>query len=226
MNLDKRLSAAAYLVPKDARLADIGSDHAYLPISLALEGRIKCALASDINDGPVAAARANVAANGLDGRIDVIRADGLDGAREFMPNCITVLGMGGELIVSILSRADWIKNENITLILQPMTHPEALSYYLADNGFDITDEIIVCENERTDRAYRIIKAVYSGKARQIDAVDAYVGRINLERGDGDSKIYARRTLYFLQNKIEGKRRSGADVSCDVKIVEEIEKYIK
>ena len=120
----------------------------------------------------------------------------------------------------------FLKNEKITLILQPMTHPEVLAYYLADNGFDVVDESVVCENGRTDRAYRIIKAVYSGKTRRIDAVDAYVGRINLERGDGDSMTYARRTLYFLQNKIDGKRRSGADVSCDVKVVEEIEKYIK
>ena len=226
MNLDKRLSAAAHLVPPGARLADIGSDHAYLPIALALDGKIECALASDINDGPVASALANITARGLGNKITAIRADGLDGARDFDPDCITVLGMGGELIVTILSRAEWIKNEKITLILQPMTHPEVLAYYLADNGFDVVDESVVCENGRTDRAYRIIKAVYSGKTRRIDAVDAYVGRINLERGDGDSMIYARRTLYFLQNKIDGKRRSGADVSCDVKVVEEIEKYIK
>ena len=226
MNLDKRLSAAARLVPVGARLADIGSDHAYLPIALALDGKIECALASDINDGPVASALSNIAANGLSRKIEAIRADGLDGAREFSPNCITVLGMGGELIVTILSKAEWIKDSGITLILQPMTHPEVLAYYLAENGFDVVDESVVCENGRTDRAYRIIKAIYSGKARSIDAVDAYVGRINLERGDEDSKIYARRTLYFLQNKIEGKRRSGADVSFDAAIVEEIEKYIK
>lgn len=226
MNLDKRLSAAARLVPVGARLADIGSDHAYLPIALCLEGKIECALASDINDGPVASALTNIAANGLGGKIKAIRADGLDGARDFSPDCITVLGMGGELIVTILSKADWIKDSGITLILQPMTHPEVLAYYLAENGFDVVDESVVCENGRTDRAYRIIKAVYSGVVRSIDAVDAYVGRKNLERGDEDSKIYARRTLYFLKNKIDGKRRSGADVSGDAAIVEEIEKYIK
>ena len=60
MVLDVRLGAAADLVPKGARLADIGSDHAYLPIALCLEGKINCALASDINDGPVAAAVANI----------------------------------------------------------------------------------------------------------------------------------------------------------------------
>lgn len=226
MNLDKRLSAAARLVPRGARLADIGSDHAYLPIALCLEGKIECALASDINEGPVKAAVANIAANGLRGKVTAIRADGLDGAKSFSPTCITVLGMGGELIVTILSRAEWIKDENITLVLQPMTHPEAVARYLADNGFAIEDECIVCENGRTDRAYRVIKARYDGKVRVIDDADAYVGTINLERADDDVKIYARRTVYFLQNKIDGKLRAGQDANAEQAIVDEIEKYIK
>ena len=213
-------------MPRGARLADIGSDHAYLPIALCLENKIECALASDINEGPVAAARANVAANGLVGRIEVIRADGLDGAQKFAPDCITVLGMGGELIVSILSRAEWIRDEKTTLILQPMTHPEILTRYLAECGFAIEDESVVCENGRTDRAYRIIKARYNGQVREIDEIDAYVGRINLERGDEDSKIYASRTVYFLKNKINGKKQAGQDTTSEQAIVSELEKYIQ
>ena len=68
MVLDVRLRAAADLVPRGSRLADIGSDHAYLPIALCLEGKIDRALASDINDGPVAAAVANISKNGLTDR--------------------------------------------------------------------------------------------------------------------------------------------------------------
>lgn len=225
MNLDKRLAAAAALVPYGARLADIGSDHAYLPIALCLENRIDCALASDINQGPVSAARANIAASGLVGKITAIKADGLDGALEFRPDCITVLGMGGELIVSILSRAEWIKDSGITLILQPMTHPEVLVHYLAESGFGIEDESIVCENGRTDRAYRIIKARFDGQMREIDALDAYVGKINLARGGDDVKVYASRTVYFLQNKINGKKQAGQDAAAEQDIVSKLEKYI-
>ena len=129
MVLDKRLRAAADMVPAGARLADIGSDHAYLPIALCLENRIEYALASDINEGPVKAAMANIAKNGLEERIRAVRADGLDETEPFAPDCITVLGMGGELIVSILSRAEWIRDGRITLVLQPMTHPEILAKY-------------------------------------------------------------------------------------------------
>ncbi len=213
------------MVGEGARLCDVGSDHAYLPIALCLENKIKYAIASDINAGPVASAKANIAANGLCGRVTAIRADGLDGAREFAPDCITVLGMGGELIVSILSRAEWIRDENITLILQPMTHPEVLAYYLAENGFDITDEIIACENDRTDRAYRIIKARYDGKVRKLDVLEAYIGKINLKRADRDTRTYAARTLCFFQNKMNGKMSAGLDCAEEAAIVRELEKYI-
>ena len=161
MILDTRLRAAAEMVPRGARLADIGSDHAYLPIALCLEGKIEYALASDINEGPVASARANIAKNGLASKIEAIRADGLDDARDFAPDCITVLGMGGELIVTILDRAEWVRDERITLVLQPMTHAEILSEYLAANGFAVSDERIVSVGERDDRIYRLIKASYT-----------------------------------------------------------------
>ena len=95
MILDTRLRAAANMVPQGARLADIGSDHAYLPIALCLENKIKYARASDINEGPVAAAVANIHKNGLAHRIEAVRADGLDKTKDFSPDCITILGMGG-----------------------------------------------------------------------------------------------------------------------------------
>jgi tRNA (adenine22-N1)-methyltransferase len=147
MQLDVRLGAAAALVPIGARLADIGSDHAYLPIALCLENKIECALASDINEGPVAAAVANIRKNGLGDRIMAVRADGLDKTLDFAPDCITVLGMGGELIVSILDKAPWVKNENITLVLQPMTHPEILRRSLLQNGYSIIDERLAREEK-------------------------------------------------------------------------------
>ena len=150
------------MVPAGARLADIGSDHAYLPIALCLENKIQYALASDINEGPVAAAVANIQKNGLSDRIVAVKADGLDKAISFAPDCISVLGMGGELIVSILDKADWVRNERITLVLQPMTHPEILSNYLVEQGFAIIDETIVRDGMRDDRIYRIISAKFGG----------------------------------------------------------------
>lgn len=225
MILDTRLRAAADMVPEGARLADIGSDHAYLPIALCLEGKIEYALASDINEGPVASARANVAKNGLSGRIEAIRADGLDKAHDFAPDCITVLGMGGELIVTILERAEWVRDERITLVLQPMTHAEILAEYLAEKGFNVTDERIVSVGERDDRIYRIIKASFDGKKHDLSEVDALVGKINLERRDEVTRRYISRMIAVLNSKIRGKEKAALDTIEERVLISELEKYL-
>ena len=226
MILDVRLGAAAALVPKGARLADIGSDHAYLPISLCLDGKIDCALASDINEGPVAAAVANIKKNGLCDKIEAIRADGLDGAREFDPTCITILGMGGELIVSILDRADWIRDEKITLILQPMTHPEALSRYLAEKGFESIDETIVRDGGRDDRIYRIISARYTGKSADVGEVEALVGKKNIERLDEVTRAYIHRLIRIYSVRAEGKEGADQDASAEKNIIKELSEILE
>jgi tRNA (adenine22-N1)-methyltransferase len=226
MQLDVRLGAAAALVPIGARLADIGSDHAYLPIALCLENKIECALASDINEGPVSAARSNVAKNRLSEKIAVKRADGLDGAEDFAPDCITVLGMGGELITSILDKAKWIRSKEITLVLQPMTHAEILARYLAENGFAILDERIVCDGGRDDRIYRIIKARYNGAAQELGELEALIGRANLDRGDEVTRALVEKNIRVLQTRIDGKARSGADSERERSLVEEMKTYLE
>jgi tRNA (adenine22-N1)-methyltransferase len=226
MILDTRLRAAADMVPCGARLADIGSDHAYLPIALCLENKIECALASDINEGPVAAAVANIRKNGLGDRIVAVRADGLDKTLDFAPDCITVLGMGGELIVSILDKAPWVKNENITLVLQPMTHPEILAKYLAEQGFAVNDEIIVCDGGRSDRIYRIISAKFDGKARSLTEGEALIGRINIDRGDDITAAYIKKNIRILETRIAGKSGAGADAEHEKTLANELRKFLK
>ena len=226
MILDTRLRTAADMVPKGARLADIGSDHAYLPIALCLENKIECALASDINEGPVQAAIANIHKNGLSDRIVAVRADGLDKTRDFSPNCITVLGMGGELIVSILDKADWVKDEGITLVLQPMTHPEILAKYLAENGFEIIDEKIVRDGGRDDRIYRIISAKFDGIKRSLSDGEALVGRINIDRGDEITAAYIKKNIRILDVRIMGKSGAGADAESEKTLVAELSSFLK
>ena len=226
MILDIRLRTAADMVPRGARLADIGSDHAYLPIALCLENKIECALASDINEGPVAAAVANIRKNGLSDRIVAVRADGLDKTRDFSPDCITVLGMGGELIVSILDKADWVKDGGITLVLQPMTHPEILAKYLAQEGFDIIDEKIVRDGSRDDRIYRVVCAKFDGKRRELTEAEALVGKINLASGDDVAQAYIERIIRVFNVRIQGKRGAGGDASFEESVVDELKSYLE
>lgn len=226
MILDVRLRAAANMVPCGARLADIGSDHAYLPIALCLENKIKCALASDINEGPVAAAVSNIKKNCLDDKIKAIRADGLAKAQEFAPDCITVLGMGGELIVRILSAAEWIRQETITLVLQPMTHPEILAKYLADEGFEVIEENMVCDNGRDDRIYRLIKARYNGGRYSLSEFEALVGRKNLDRCDEVTLAYVKRQIRVLEARIKGKTSSGQSCESEVALIDQMKNYLE
>ena len=121
-----RLLAAAGYARQGKFIADVGTDHAYLPVYLAEAGVSAGAVATDINRGPLERAAANVAAAGLSDKITLRLADGLDGVEAFCPEDIFILGMGGELIARILGNSDSIKNENIRLILQPMTRQAAL----------------------------------------------------------------------------------------------------
>jgi len=226
MILDIRLRTAAEMVPRGARLADIGSDHAYLPIALCLENKIERALASDINQGPVAAAVANIHKNGLSDRIVAVKADGLDKTREFAPDCITILGMGGELIVSILDKADWVRDGGITLVLQPMTHPEILAKYLAEKGFSVIDERIVCDGGRDDRIYRIICAKFDGCCRELTEGEALIGRINVDRKDEVTVAYIERNIRVLETRINGKTGAGTDAEFEKALVSELNSFLK
>mgnify|MGYP002322440329 CR=1 FL=1 len=169
------MTAVRYVRPGHL-LCDVGTDHAYLPIWLCQTGVLTpvalpdgvqfpggalCAIASDVRDGPVERARLHVAAAGLTDRILTVRTDGLSGLENYRPSDITVFGMGGELIVSILERAAFVRSPDVRLILQPMTHPEILRKWLLDNGFSILGELLSAEEHRI---YQTVCAAYAPDA--------------------------------------------------------------
>lgn len=146
--LDKRLRCVAGLVRPGSVLADIGTDHAHLPVWLVKEGVCPRAVAADIRIGPAAAARRSVEAAGLEERIDVRVGDGLAPLCPGEADDIVIAGMGGETIASILEAAPWTKDGRYRLILQPMTRHECLRRFLLTGGFDILSEQIVQEGRR------------------------------------------------------------------------------
>ena len=227
--LDERLSAAASMVRTGSRFADIGSDHAYLPIYLCSVGKVQKALASDINKGPVAAAVENIEQYGVNSKVTAILSDGLAGAKDFCPEDIAILGMGGELIVSIIDKAEWVKDENIRLILQPMTHAHTLTKYLLDNGFSIVDEkICATSSTRSDRIYRVICAEYSGNTEAWSDAECLVGKINIERaraGDKLTKKYIQHTIDVYNVRINGKTQAGGNADEEINIVKELQSVL-
>lgn len=142
LELTPRLQLLADWVPPGAKLADVGTDHAYLPVWLTLHGRVTSAIASDLRRGPLARARATGAAYGAGG-IDFRLCDGLSAIAPEEADTIVIAGMGGEHIAAILSAAPWTAAGRHTLLLQPMTHAEDLRAFLVGNGYAITREALV-----------------------------------------------------------------------------------
>ena len=96
MKLSKRLETVASFVPKGSNIADIGTDHGYVPIYLVREGQAEHAVAMDVRKGPLERARAHVEAAGLGSRIDVRLSDGLAGLKPGEADCVVIAGMGGD----------------------------------------------------------------------------------------------------------------------------------
>ena len=168
--LGARLSACADFVRRGRIPADIGTDHAYLPIWLVQTGRVPAAFASDINEEPIRSAIKNIESHGLSEKIKTFTADGLESIPPHEVDDIIIAGMGGDNISAILSGGEWLKNRRYRLILQPMSRASRLREYLFTNGFDIIGEKAICE---AGRLYTVICAEYRGAAVVYDDSDIY-----------------------------------------------------
>lgn len=220
LKLDARLNSAAALV-RGGRLADVGTDHAYLPVALLLMGKIDHAVASDINKGPLARARQTVVEHGVEKKVDLVLCDGLQGIEKYAPDDITILGMGGELIADIIEAAEWVKDGRYRLILQPMTRREALREYLVTHGFLITDE----QMSRADgRIYQTICAEYVGYNTEYDLSELLLGRHNIERGGELLDAYVTRLCDTYRTRLEGKARSGVSADEEMRVIAALEKF--
>lgn len=214
---DQRLAAAASFGRQGKRIADIGTDHASLPIYLVGIGFAPYAVACDINIGPLNAAKQNISAASLSDKIDVLLTDGLRGVEDYTPEDIYILGMGGELIWRIISDADMSRLPGIRLILQPMTHAHDLRHGLYTNGFNIIDETLVRDR---DRVYQIIVAEYDGVVRTASDVELWLGKMNIEKGGAELSNLASVYANALKKKIDGCSDSGRLDPATVGLFEE------
>ena len=220
---DTRLLSAVPYLTRGGRVADIGTDHAYLPIYLIGKGIVSHALACDVNEGPIRSAQQNIAKAGLSDRIDTLRTDGLHGVETYRPDDVMIFGMGGELIVRILSEAPWIKDASVGLILQPMSRVAILRAWLLENGFAITGETVTFE----DRYYQTLSARYCGKREEYSAVELQVGRENIASRPPHFEGLVRHEIAVLDGVIRGKSRSeNADVSDELQLKRDLEELLK
>ena len=207
--LQPRLQLLADMVPLNARLADVGTDHGYLPVWLLQKGRIESAIASDIVQGPLNHARQTAAEYGVAG-IDFRLCPGLDAIVPEEVDTIVIAGMGGETIQAILSAAYWTAAGEHLLLLQPMTKVEYLRKWLTDNGYTFTQERLVFDKEHLYPVF----VVHGGQQPPLTAAQEY-GGVLLD-GDPLYAAYLDERIGKLNKAIEGLRRS-ADRGNTVKV---------
>lgn len=139
ITLTKRLQAVADLVPAGCSFADIGTDHAYLPVWLLQKGVIDHAIAGDIRQGPLDHAKATAQRYHCMEQLSFRLSDGLSALDPHEADCVAIAGMGGEAMISILTAAPWTKADT-RLILQPQTNLPELRRWLTGNGYAIREE--------------------------------------------------------------------------------------
>ena len=156
MELSKRLKAVAELVTPGMRLADVGTDHGYIPIYLTEAGVIPSAIAMDINKGPLERAKEHIREHGLEGKIQTRLSDGLKNLQMNEADCMIAAGMGGGLVIRILSEERDTAGSLKELILQPQSEIDSVRKYLTEEGYRIVAEDMVYED---GKYYPIMKAV-------------------------------------------------------------------
>ena len=139
IKLSPRLRTIADFIDIGASVADIGTDHGYLPVYLAQTGIAHGIVASDISAASLSAARRSAKQAGVTGAINFLVTPGLDGIVSAKVDTIVIAGMGGETILSILRNAPWTKNGKIKLILQPQSKLDILFRFLYNDGYEIRE---------------------------------------------------------------------------------------
>ncbi len=216
LELSPRLQLLADWVRPGTVLADVGTDHGYLPVWLVENDRIPFAIASDLRPGPLSRGRETAAVYGVSDRVDFRLCDGLAGIAPTEADTIVIAGMGGETIASILSSAPWTADGTHTLLLQPMTRSEELRRYLLMNGYAIRREQLV---EDRGMLYPVMEAT-AGKMK-LSSGQIYAGTMLPTDPLGDRYLIEK--IIRLQTAVTGLKRSS--VKADLQKADRLRELI-
>lgn len=223
MKLTDRLIKIANLVTKGKKIADIGTDHGYIPVYLLNKGDIDFAILADVNKGPLENARSEVKHNNLCDKVDLRLGSGIEVLNENEVDEVIIAGMGGILISELLEAKKSVAHNLDKLILQPMQAQDELRKYLLNNGYEILNEVLVKEDFRI---YEIIEAKYTSQINYVeDDIYYEIGKKLIENKDPllneliDKKIFMYNSIL---KKLEGKNGEG----INAKIKSSKEKILK
>ena len=210
INLTPRLLAVASLVKGGGIIADIGTDHGYLPIYLIQTGRVNGAIAADIGKMPLENARKSVAEYCLENKIELRLSDGLREFKETDACEIVFAGMGGTLIAEKMAETQWVKNKSLHFIFQPQSRAEDLRRFLFENGFEICTELSTHEGRRH---YITFDAVYTGETKDFDDADCFIGKLPHNE---DSHNHISQQVSRLQKKLDAFEKLGNKETDDLR----------
>jgi tRNA (adenine22-N1)-methyltransferase len=231
LKLSERLQAIANLVDDNVILADIGTDHGYIPVYLLNNKKIKYVVAADINKGPLENAKKEILVNNLQNKVDLRLGSGLSVLKIGEVDEAIIAGMGGVLISEILEDSFEIAKDLKKIILQPMQASDELRKYLYNKGFEIIDEVLVKEDFRI---YEIIIVRYKGKVSEVeDNIYYEVGKKVIEKRDplvlefiGKKINECKKIIQKIEGK-EGEKIENKIKECNYKIqkLKELKSYV-
>lgn len=199
IKLSKRLLAAASLVTEGNILADVGTDHGYVPIYLLEQKKIPRAIAMDINKGPLQRAQEHIRLYEMGDYIETRLSDGVAALASQEADTILIAGMGGGLVMHILSEGAIVCHEAAELVLQPQSELERVRAFLAEEGYQILAEDMVLEDEKF---YPMMRVTYTGspkKQTEADRLGYIYGGLLLEKKHPILKEYLMREQMLYQN---------------------------
>lgn len=217
MELSKRLQAVAGLVTPDLKIADIGTDHAYIPIWLVEQGISPSAIAMDINQGPLEKAKENIVLHGLTSRIKTRQSDGMRQLKPSEAESVVIAGMGGGLVIKILED---VKEQDLGIkewILQPQSELKKVREYLNESGYRIVDEMMILDE---GKFYPMMKAI-KGKQEIYREEELSYGKLLLKNRNPILKMFLEKELELKNGIYETlKKTSGQSAQKRVSELEE------
>lgn len=197
---DNRLALCASFVRDKVKVADIGTDHAYLPVWLCLTGKAVSAVAADINPEPLSRGELTIKKYGAEKLVKTRLSDGLKNIKEDEADDIIIAGMGGELIAKIMDNCPFSKNPEKRFILQPMTKCSELIKYLCENGFDILRQDTCKESKKL---YTVMQVCYRGEKIPHEEDFLYLGILTPETNENH-----REYTELILSRLEKQQRSN------------------
>lgn len=205
LKISNRLKKCADMVSGNSKIADIGTDHAYIPIYLLLQKKISHAIACDIGEGPLKNAEKNIKNYGLENDIEARLSDGFSNIKENEADEIVIAGMGGNMISNILNNCPWKNKHEKRFILNPMKYEEKLHEFLFSNGYEIQNEIAV---KCCGKSYLIIDTRFTGKKYDPLPHELYIGKLE-KNLDENAFALIRKQIKNIEN-----HRLGAHSECN------------